>query len=154
MNILQQRRQPCPVGMHSMALRLHYRLNSGLMSFNCGLILHFVFNHCCFQTYNFDEGQHLANQRQQICIRYEPGDWLYQNHFTIPTCSSQRNEAGMCRICYWHESNADFGTGGTSCDFTRSRNGRLSSTSHYLNQVPRLQRPRRARASRGTAVVT
>merc|ERR1712117_211848 len=43
------------------------------------------------QTYNFDNGQHLNNQRQQICIR---------------------TEAGMCRICYWHDDVADFGTGG------------------------------------------
>jgi len=45
------------------------------------------------QTYNFDNGQHLNNQRQQICIR---------------------TEAGMCRICYWHDDVADFGTGGPS----------------------------------------
>merc|ERR1712117_168337 len=42
------------------------------------------------QTYNFDGGSHLANQRQQICIR---------------------QEAGNCRNCYSHAA-IDFGTGG------------------------------------------
>jgi len=45
------------------------------------------------QTYNFDNGQHLNNQRQQICIR---------------------NEAGMCRICYWHAADTDFGVSGAA----------------------------------------
>ena len=27
------------------------------------------------QTYNFAGGQHLANQRQKICVRYTKGVW-------------------------------------------------------------------------------
>merc|ERR1712038_264627 len=45
------------------------------------------------QTYNFAGGQHLGNQRQQICIR---------------------REEGMCRICYTQAAATDFGVSGVS----------------------------------------
>ncbi|XP_059098058.1 uncharacterized protein LOC131892271 isoform X2 [Tigriopus californicus] len=43
------------------------------------------------KTYNFDGGQHLANQNQNICIR---------------------RERGNCRICYTTEEESDFMTSG------------------------------------------
>ncbi len=39
------------------------------------------------QTFNFDGGQHLANQDHNMCIR---------------------RERGMCRICYATQANTDF----------------------------------------------
>ncbi len=45
------------------------------------------------QTYNFDGGQHLANQDQNMCIR---------------------RERGMCRICYATVIDTDFSVSGTT----------------------------------------
>ena len=48
-----------------------------------GLIWHSMFNQCRFQTYNFAGGSHLANQRQQICIRCV---WVCAVLLVFPKC--------------------------------------------------------------------
>merc|ERR1712038_389328 len=46
-----------------------------------------------FQTFNFDGGQHLANQRHKFCFR---------------------RERDMCRICFSQTANEDFETSGAA----------------------------------------
>merc|ERR1712226_1455074 len=47
------------------------------------------------QTYNFDGGQHLANQEQAICVR---------------------RERGNCRICWTTAQDSDFMISGTAAN--------------------------------------
>lgn len=67
------------------------------------------------KTFNFDSGIHLANQNQNICIRYGNycTHWLIEMWPSIRIFHSRR-EANQCQVCYTVTAvTTDFEVGGT-----------------------------------------
>jgi hypothetical protein len=58
------------------------------------------------QTYNFAGGQHLANQKQNICVRFVSQIALL--NFLVLQFTLFRKERGMCKICWTAATITDF----------------------------------------------
>jgi len=62
------------------------------------------------QTFNYDGGQHLANQNQQICVR---------------------NERGNCRICWVQVARGDFDVSSTKVAIADMSTGKVAKCCSY-----------------------